>query len=171
MKNAMERPSADNTFYKIAFLLACILLGFIAYESQKVKTPPFWYRDSQIGWEMDHKITPKGYDDVSRAIIDLNGVRVVPWKKEQFWATSANADTRYQWIDDKLLVRSQTGKMGVFVGGGTMHPPLKKEPSDETPLLECLDPADDGHVLPTYQRGMTLIESMRASGANVIEAK
>jgi hypothetical protein len=160
-----------RTYIRFCYCVwGCVLalIAFIVYEAMKVETPPFWFNDSQLGWESIHYKVPQGADQVSTYMIRLYGIRYLPWNKSRVVATSGDIGVRFAWEGEKMLFRSVNGQMGIFVGGGRLHPPLIADPNDgNKPLREVLSPDDDGYINNDYRRGLTVTEVIEMSGGIV----
>jgi hypothetical protein len=139
------------------------LVAFLVAEAAKVESPPFWFAGNQLDWEVRHLQVPAGADKVSEALIAVDGIRYVPWGERKMVALTLDADRRVQWEGSKLLVRTMTGRAGVFSGGGQYHPPLAGDPWHAAGTLrQCLDPTDTGRMPADLRRGPTLGEALGA---------
>jgi len=154
--------------------IVVILVGFfsipIAIEIARPESKvPWWYNDSQVGWDHDHRKTPVGYDDISQYFINSHGMHYIPWKKDEMWSYSGLASRRHQWIGDKLLVRTVDGEEGFFSGGGHVHPPLTEDPAEsEKTLKDCLAANDNGKLPEKpFKEHPSVVEMIEASGATV----
>jgi len=148
--------------------LGTSLVAWVVWISWPGEKAPWWYTNSQAGWEHEHAITPVGFDEVSQYLIKSHGISVVPWKPNQFWAYLGSADRHHQWIGDKLLVRMLEGKDSFFGGGDELHPPLKFDPHEQHKTLrEALADEDDGK-LHFVERGKSVFEMIEDSGGKVI---
>lgn len=156
----------NNSIFRFIFSIGIIVL--ICYCLMPGEKKPFWYNNSQVGWELANAKKPVGYDEVSEFIINKIGISYVKWKRDEILCNVWSGTLRFEWVGDKLLLRYVDGEMSVFSGGGKIHPALDKDPSDnDFTLLECLSADDDGTILKNYRERKTLVDVMRESGVKV----
>lgn len=140
-------------------LFAALIVGVTSFGICELTRPqhikPWWFNDSQVGWEIKNQVTPKGYDEISQYLIDGHGMTFVPWEPDGMWAYVGTADRRHQWMGNTLLVRMKSGNDSIFGGGDRLHHPLIGD--EDLPLIEQLHLNDSGSLILTNDRGRTPI--------------
>lgn len=166
-------PSPGTLLWLSALLI--LMLGVAWLGMHEVTRPPhvkpWWYRTgNQLDWELTNRVTPKGYDNVSRYFISSEGIATTRWtgEKSKIWTGTFNRQMQMQWVGDRLLIRTNDGKTGFFSGDEQIHLPLQGIDKDDMlpegkKLVDCLHPDDKGLVLE-HEEKPGLLDVMWAEG-------
>lgn len=162
-----------NVVLNLTAIILFVSAGAVVFRefTRPESVVPWWYHGNQGSWDMKHKVTPVGHDEVSAYFIRIYNIRHVQWRPNELWSHGGTGEMRSQVIDGKHLIRTVDGDIGFFQGCGQAHLPLTSDPwSSGKLLVECLDPKDDGRLLSENpQEGPSLTDILRSNGVKVIE--